>query len=439
MNAITPGKLILKTVPSPRVEKKIIPFLQHYFTKTSRKTIAATVKETPVILSKTLTEQTAHAIIAGLEELGATAAYEPETLHTTAPASDPRSEHKITAEISARVADQTISPPKTSALKKLGLKKTILHKIEEVNKELWLILSMFMIIGLMNYLVTSQRMLLGLYTLPTLLSAYFYGRRHATLTALASIILVGIVSYLNPSLLTADAYTGLLGGRWSELFSWGCILIISAYAMGTLHDRNKTKMQELRQTYQGLIVILRHFISKDKYTENHCYRVSIYAAKIAAYLGLSADQVEDIKSAGLLHDLGKLDISRELLYKASRLTSEEHDGIKKHVDKGVQMMESISSPLGRVLPIVLAHHEKFDGSGYYETSGNDIPFEARVISVADVYDALASDRPYRKAMSPFEAKEIIAKGSGNDFDPVVVNAFIKAFNNGDMDVPNLVV
>ena len=203
--------------------------------------------------------------------------------------------------------------------------------------------------------------------------------------------------------------------------------------------RAEARMQELRKTYQGLLVILRHFISKDKYNENHCYRVSIYAAKIATYLRFDPERIEDIRSAALLHDIGKLDISRELLYKAAQLTQEEFEEIKLHVDQGVEMLEPVGGPLGRIIPIILAHHDKYNGSGYHDTLGENIPLEARVLSVVDVYDSLVSDRPYRKAMSPFEAKDIIAKGSGTEFDPKVVEAFIKAFGKGEMEVPHLVI
>jgi HD-GYP domain-containing protein (c-di-GMP phosphodiesterase class II) len=108
------------------------------------------------------------------------------------------------------------------------------------------------------------------------------------------------------------------------------------------------------------------------------------------------------------------------------------------VDKGVSMLESVGGSLRRVIPIVLAHHDKFDGSGYHPTRGEEIPLEARIISVADVYDSLTSDRPYRKAMSPFDAKDIILKGTGSDFDPRVVDAFMAAFHFGEMDVRSAV-
>jgi putative nucleotidyltransferase with HDIG domain len=167
--------------------------------------------------------------------------------------------------------------------------------------------------------------------------------------------------------------------------------------------------------------------------------VSVYAATIASELDLPPGRVEDVRSAALLHDIGKLDISRELLYKAARLTEEEYKNMQEHVSKGVSILEPVGGSLRRVIPIVLSHHDKFDGSGYNPARGDEIPLEARIISVADVYDSLTSDRPYRKAMSPFDAKEIIVKGSGTDFDPAVVNAFVEAFRKGELEVPTVVV
>jgi putative nucleotidyltransferase with HDIG domain len=313
------------------------------------------------------------------------------------------------------------------------------ERLSEVNKELWLILSLLLIAAVMNYLITGHHMLLGLYTLPALFSAYFYGRRHATLTACASIFLVGVLAYFNEDIFSALPAMQLVDGRWYDIMAWGGILVITAYAMGTLHEKHAARMQELRRTYHSVLLLLRQFISKDKYTENHCYRVSIYATKIAARLRLSSNQIEDIRTASLLHDIGKLDTSRELLYKAAALTREERGRIEEHADKGGNILEPTGGSLGRIIPIVLAHHDRFDGSGYHPTAGEQIPLEARVISIADVYDALTSDRPYRKAMSPFEAKDIIVKGSGKDFDPKVVNAFLEVFNRGNMEVPEVVL
>jgi len=312
-------------------------------------------------------------------------------------------------------------------------------RLAEVNKELWLILSLVVIAAILNFLVAPHRILLGLYTLPTLFSAYFYGRRHATLTAVASVLVVILVVHSNSSLFAQPKATPLPGERWYDLTLWAGILIITAYTMGTLYDHKEARVRELRETYHGILLILRQFISRDKYTQNHSYRVSIYATAIATRLGLDSERIEDVHAAAFLHDIGKLDISRQILYKAASLSEEEYKEIQRHVEEGVEILGTVGGSLRRVIPIVLAHHDKFDGSGYHPTRGEKIPLEARIISVADVYDSLTSDRPYRKGIPPFDARDIILKGSGTEFDPKVVDGFLEAFRRGEMEVPEIVV
>ena len=312
------------------------------------------------------------------------------------------------------------------------------RQLREVNKELWLILSMFVIALMLNILVDAQRMMLSFYTLPTLGSAYLFGRRQATLTAFASVLMVGLVRASTTGMSVGNSSVLAATAAWADLGAWGGTLIVTGYLMGTLYEHKNAQLQEMRETYNGVLMLLRHFISKDQYTEHHSHRVSLYAARIAAHLSLSSERIEDVRAAGLLHDIGKLEISRELLYKAARFTHEEYEEMQQHVDRGVAMLETVGGSLRRVIPIVLAHHDKFNGSGYHPTRGNEIPLEARVITVADVYDSLTSDRPYRKAMSPFEAKEIIVKGTGTDFDPKVVDAFLAAFRFGEMDARSAV-
>jgi HD-GYP domain-containing protein (c-di-GMP phosphodiesterase class II) len=113
--------------------------------------------------------------------------------------------------------------------------------------------------------------------------------------------------------------------------------------------------------------------------------------------------------------------------------------MQRHVEAGIEILEPVGGSLRRILPIILAHHDKFDGSGYHPTKGEQIPLEARVLSVADVYDSLTSDRPYRKAMSPFDAKKIIEEGSETEFDPKVVRAFLAAFGKRRLEVPEVLV
>jgi putative nucleotidyltransferase with HDIG domain len=328
------------------------------------------------------------------------------------------------------------------ALPALGgaMKNHYLGRLEQTNKELLLVFSLFVIALLLNSVLASQRMVLSFYALPAIASAYLYGRRHATLTAFASVLMVALLLQFpnvlpnGPAQAVTVASGQSLSERWLELVVWGGSLIITAYLMGTLCEHQQAQLKELRETYHGVLMILRHFVSKDKYTENHSYRVSVYAVRIASHLRLSPERIEDVRAAALLHDIGKLEISRDILYKAARLTAEEFNEMQKHVARGVEMLQPVGGSLRRVIPIILAHHDKFDGSGYNPTHGDAIPIESRIISVADVYDSLTSDRPYRKAMPPMEAKEVIVKGAETDFDPQVVTAFLTAFRSGDLEI-----
>jgi putative nucleotidyltransferase with HDIG domain len=315
--------------------------------------------------------------------------------------------------------------------------RAFVHQLERVNKELWVILSMFLIAAILNFAVGGQRMLVSLYTLPTILSAYVYGRRHATLTALGSTMVVVLLLYTKPALFGGDGRPGLQ--PWLDVLLWASVLLITGYLMGTLYEHKNAQLEELRETYYGVLEILRHFVSNDKYTENHSYRVSFYATRIATVLRFPPESIEDVRAAGLLHDIGKLQIGREILHKAASLTREEHVEMGRHVKLGAEMLSTVGGSLRRVLPIVLAHHERYDGATPATPESDGIPLAARVIKVADVYDSLTSDRPYRKAMPPFEVKNIIVNGSATEFDPVVVQAFVSAFDQGSLELPQLTV
>jgi len=307
--------------------------------------------------------------------------------------------------------------------------------LARVNQELWLVLSLFIIAGLINWLVASHRLIVGFYTLPTLFSAYVYGRRHAVLTATASIFIVVALVLTNANLFLRSTQFVSAYDQWAELATWAGLLLVTAYAMGTLYERKEHHLAELRQTYFGLLTILQQFISNDKYTHNHSYRVALYASSIATRMGFDEGRIDDVRAAALLHDVGKLKTSRELLHKAASLTPEEMTEMRKHVQKGVALLEPVGGSLRRVLPIILAHHDKFDGSGYRPYKGDEIPVEARVLAVADAYDTLTSDRPYRRAVTPFEARQLIVSGAGASFDPIVVDAFVDAFEHGEMEIP----
>lgn len=310
--------------------------------------------------------------------------------------------------------------------------------LARVNQELWLVLSMFLITGAINWLVASHRFMVEFYTLPTLFSAYVYGRRHAVLTAAASICIVLVLVLTNANLLHSSSQFTSEYDQWADLTTWAGLLLITAYSMGTLYERKERHVAELRETYFGLLAILQQFISNDKYTHNHSYRVAFYASSIAHRMGFDEDRIDDIRAAALLHDVSKLETSRELLHKAASLIPEEMTEKRNRVQKGVALLEPIGVSLHRVLPIILAHHDKYDDAGNRAAQPDEIPVEARILAVADAYDTLTSDRTYRRAVSPFEAKQIIVSGAGANFDPNIVGAFVDAFEQGQMEIPEAI-
>ncbi len=322
------------------------------------------------------------------------------------------------------------------------MKNKWIARLTEVNKELLLILSIIAAAGIVNFFVDGQRLVLSFYNLPTLLAAYFFGRRRAVESAVASILFVVWMDLMNPTVLGGSIKLGNQGIlAWSDLCVWAGFLLISAYATGSLYELGERRLKELRETYYGVLQILNQVIGNDKFTQNHSYRVSIYATTIAVEMRLPEQQIEDVRAAAMLHDIGKLEVSRDILYKAARLDDGEMQEMKSHVERGITLLRpvAVGGSLRRVLPIILAHHDRYDGSGYHPTKGEDIPIEARIIAIADAYDAMISDRPYRKGLLPFEARDAIVKGSGAEFDPLVVKAFENAFHKQKLEIPEVLV
>src|SRR6185503_4039104 len=165
--------------------------------------------------------------------------------------------------------------------------------------------------------------------------------------------------------------------------------------------------------------------SKDRYLKGHSARVALYAAEIAQMLGMTPEMVEVVRRGAMLHDLGKLSIMDTILRKPERLTAEEFTIIKSHPVVGAKILEPLRF-LARETCAVRHHHERWDGTGYPDgLAREDIPMVARVVTVADVFDAITSNRPYRTALALEEAQAEIARGCGSHFDPAVVEAFMR--------------
>lgn len=185
--------------------------------------------------------------------------------------------------------------------------------------------------------------------------------------------------------------------------------------------------EDLRETYMRTIKALAHALdARDHYTYSHSDNVTRYAEMIAKQMKLDFSYIADLKDACQLHDLGKIGVHDRVLSKPSSLSSEEFSEIKLHAEKGAQILEPLRF-LTNVIDIVKHHHERWDGTGYPDgLKGEQIPLGARIMTVADSYDAMVSARPYRKVgLSQEEAVEEIKKHSGTQFDPKVVDAFLK--------------
>jgi putative nucleotidyltransferase with HDIG domain len=188
--------------------------------------------------------------------------------------------------------------------------------------------------------------------------------------------------------------------------------------------QERSRSQELRRSYMATVRALSNAVeARDAYTGKHAERVTAYGLEIARAMGLSLAYGSQTEFGFLLHDIGKVAIPDAILYKPSTLTDEERALMAQHPVIGAQIIRGIEF-LGDAVQVVRSHHERWDGGGYPDgLAGEEIPVTARVFSVADVLDALTTDRPYRPASSLRVAREMIVAQSGRQFDPAVIDAF----------------
>jgi len=204
----------------------------------------------------------------------------------------------------------------------------------------------------------------------------------------------------------------------------------------SLQEINKLKDQierAVKKTNQSLMESIYAFAktieAKDQYTGEHVEKTVYYAVEIARRFSLPAQEIEFIRQAAILHDLGKVGISEKILIKKGKLSPSEFKQIKQHPRIAAEILRAVHF-FHPVIPIILSHHERWDGRGYpYGLKGEEIPLGARILAIADVFQALISDRPYRKAYPFSEAVKIIKNGRASYFDPRVVDAFLELLNN----------
>ncbi|WP_067125865.1 HD-GYP domain-containing protein [Microtetraspora malaysiensis] len=228
----------------------------------------------------------------------------------------------------------------------------------------------------------------------------------------------------------------LIAGLWATVQSISAVLVliplfVARWAFGHYHAQQRS--------YDATIAALCQAVeTKDYYTRGHCTRVSRASSMIAEEIGMGTERLRAIRYAGMLHDVGKLGVPTKVLQKDGKLTEEEFAAIQLHPMRGLEIVYGIDF-LDEAFAGIMHHHERQDGKGYpMGLAGDEIPEFARIIAVADAFDSMTSDRAYRKAKSIEEAVAELRKGAGTQFDPVMVNTFIKALDRHGWEPPRAV-
>jgi HD-GYP domain-containing protein (c-di-GMP phosphodiesterase class II) len=239
----------------------------------------------------------------------------------------------------------------------------------------------------------------------------------------------GIASLLGVPLISKETVKGvlLLGDRQPGGFVREETFVIEKIAAQiTVALENAQLYEDMRSLFINTVASLANAIdAKSPWTKGHSERVMNFAAEIAKKMGMPETFVETVKIAGLLHDIGKIGILEELLEKPEKISDEEFPPMRLHPEKGVAILAPIAQ-LQEALPAILYHHERYDGLGYPAgLQGEDIPLQARIVAVADAFDAMVSDRPYKKGFSVSKALKVLKQGAGSQFDPIVVDCFCR--------------
>jgi len=197
---------------------------------------------------------------------------------------------------------------------------------------------------------------------------------------------------------------------------------VKAYVVSPT-DRYKTYKEIVDMLFNASMV-------SEPETAVHAARVMLFSVILAKRLKLSKQRIERLKAAALLHDLGKLVVDERILFKRGKLSKEEFEEIKKHPGWGSSAINLVYF-LQDIIPIMISHHENYDGTGYPNgTKGKQIPVEARILSVADIFEALTADRPYRKGFPPEKALEIMETEKGTKLDPKITDVFFDIVKKG---------
>ena len=289
--------------------------------------------------------------------------------------------------------------------------------------ELLLVLSLLIIVFFITWIVPYKIFFLNFFFLPVLISGYYLKKEISVMSAFFSILLVILCAILFPKayfLNDIDKIYIIMG-----ITVWGSFLILCSYLIGILYQEKENRIFELKEAYIGILEIMSKYLeTADKYTQGHSVRVSRISQDIAIAMGRPRREVENIKAAALLHDIGKTEISMDIVNKAAVLSESEQNIMNTHTEKGAEIISLVGSVLKEAVPIVLTHHKYyFETDKHFSKEMEPAVLGAAIIAVADAYDALVTDRPYRAGVPPWKAIEEIKQNAGHQFNPDVVHAF----------------
>jgi putative two-component system response regulator len=262
-----------------------------------------------------------------------------------------------------------------------------------------------------------------IYYIPIILTGLFYGLRKAS-------YVTGFIIATYLPFVFIHWENQLLPANLEEIYETLMFTSVGTIT-GYLSDKERERRMEVQGAYHDTVIRLATAAEfRDETTGTHLHRMSRYAEVIAKNLGLPPEQVELIKLASPMHDIGKIGIHDKILLSEGKLPDDEFEVMKTHPEIGHQILKDSHSTLLRTADVIaLTHHERYDGSGYPSgLRGEDIPLEGRIVAVADVFDALTTSRPYKPEYKVTESVKIMEEEMGPHFDPKVFEAFLKGMD-----------
>ncbi len=257
------------------------------------------------------------------------------------------------------------------------------------------------------------------------------------------ITLIGMISFTVMAVCELLAfYINRMGGLGTFLCI-GMLLLMTATILQSVYDEaqfhKERERKQTEMTINTIEIIASAIDARDEYTGGHSERVGLYASRLASRMayeyGFTKEDILRIRYIGLVHDIGKIGVADNVLNKSGKLTAEEYSLMKKHSEIGYEIMSSLGEDIEGLLDGIRHHHERYDGKGYPDgLAGNDIPLIARILAIADSYDAMTSNRVYRKFLSEDEVRQEISRCAGTQFDPELAKLFLELIDKGEMKV-----